>query len=76
MNIHMNMMNQYIIYFYKSSRCLQTIPLLTNHTKGGESHCYNCSIREREKSKAQRESIHYHLYIHIYITYTHYIPVL
>ena len=56
-----------IFYFYKSFDLFQTISLLTNHTKGDESHCSNCSIRERDQvllytsNRAQRQNIPYHL---------------
>ena len=53
----------------------QPISLLTNHTKGDESHCSNCSIREREidyktTSSAGEDLISFvytYIYTHAYI---------
>ena len=54
--------------------------LLTNRTKGDESHCSNCFIREREvvgyKTERSAGEVRYQMYIHAYIhthTYIYYL---
>ena len=56
-------------YFYESFKKSSSFPLLTNPTKGDETHCSNGSIR---KTAQWYRSVHLYIYVHTYIhTYIH-----